>query len=145
MCSLIYRDVTVPSPWLQPQRTVGPARTHKPLGGPALQAPPVASRQAEIVKRLSGICAQIIPFLTQEVSGPRGARGRAGRRLEGWVPQALVPVGGPGRRRLGPGTRGWREVEAEGLPGPEAWLRGLGRVARPLCGSVRVGRATLRA
>uniref|UniRef100_A0A8C2V809 TLE family member 2, transcriptional corepressor n=1 Tax=Chinchilla lanigera TaxID=34839 RepID=A0A8C2V809_CHILA len=49
-------------------------------------------KQAEVVKRLSGICAQIIPFLTQEVRGQRrvgtwalplrGAGGcRGGRRL----------------------------------------------------------------
>lgn len=100
------------------------------------QPPPVASRQAEIVKRLSGICAQIIPFLTQEVSGPRGAEGRLedGRAGSGGWPRASTGW----RRGLG-----WRQVlaegeVAEGPPGPESRLRlrGLGRVARPLCVSV---------
>lgn len=102
--------------------------------GPPSQPPPVASRQAEIVKRLSGICAQIIPFLTQEVSGPRGAEGRLedGRAGSGGWPRASTGW----RRGLG-----WRQVlaegeVAEGPPGPESRLRGLGRVARPLCVSV---------
>lgn len=61
--------------------------------------------------------------------GPVGARGEAGRRLKGWVLQALVPVGGSGQHRLGQGLQGRREVVA----GPESWLCGLGQVARPLC------------
>uniref|UniRef100_A0A8C9M472 TLE family member 2, transcriptional corepressor n=1 Tax=Panthera tigris altaica TaxID=74533 RepID=A0A8C9M472_PANTA len=41
-------------------------------------------KQAEIVKRLSGICAQIIPFLTQEVSGLLGQRGAGRWGAGGW-------------------------------------------------------------
>ena len=34
-------------------------------------------KQAEIVKRLNGICAQVLPYLSQEVSGaPGGLLGR---------------------------------------------------------------------
>lgn len=60
------------------------------------------------MKRLSGICAQIVPFLTQEVSGPVAA-GR--RKLEddggggqGWMPtpmpQAAFLQSGLGVRAL---------------------------------------------
>lgn len=132
VCSSITMSQSLPpgcprGPWAQP----GP-RCHS--GGPALPAPSRCFRQAEIVKRLSGICAQIIPFLTQEVSGPRGAEGRLedGRAGSGGWPRASTGW----RRGLG-----WRQVlaegeVAEGPPGPESRLRGLGRVARPLCVSV---------
>lgn len=63
-----------------------------------LRAPPptIASRQAEIVKRLSGICAQIVPFLTQEVSGPGGAAGQLQEDRGCWILQAQALPGGLG-------------------------------------------------
>lgn len=48
------------------------------------------------------------------------------------MPQALVLMGGPGWHQLGQGLQGWREVVAEGLSGPEAWLCGLGQLVCPL-------------
>ncbi|XP_022348452.1 transducin-like enhancer protein 2, partial [Enhydra lutris kenyoni] len=68
-------------------------------------------KQAEIVKRLSGICAQIIPFLTQEVSGPCWGRGEleAWRRVAGSEWWALVPLGGPGGGGHWAGAGGFRD------------------------------------
>lgn len=46
--------------------------------------------QAEIVKRLNGICAQVLPYLSQEVSKPP-AGGSAAPSAPGWAP---CPAGG---------------------------------------------------
>lgn len=65
-------------------------------GGQSRRAHPHLLFQAEIVKRLSAICAQIVPFLTQEVSWGCAGKGQSGAmlsrggnrgertRLEGW-------------------------------------------------------------
>uniref|UniRef100_A0A2K5RF43 TLE family member 2, transcriptional corepressor n=1 Tax=Cebus imitator TaxID=2715852 RepID=A0A2K5RF43_CEBIM len=86
-------------------------------------------KQAEIVKRLSGICAQIIPFLTQEVSGPGGG-GRRGRRLEEdgrgsvWerTPQSVSPSPPESlveeERPSGPGGGGKQRADEKELSGP---------------------------
>uniref|UniRef100_A0A8C0F3Q8 Groucho/TLE N-terminal Q-rich domain-containing protein n=1 Tax=Bubo bubo TaxID=30461 RepID=A0A8C0F3Q8_BUBBB len=59
-------------------------------------------KQAEIVKRLSAICAQIIPFLTQEVRGEAGdAR---------WTEASFEPLG-KGRTCVQPEPR-----EVRGTP-----------------------------
>lgn len=76
--------------------------------------PTIASRQAEIVKRLSGICAQIVPFLTQEVSGPGGG-GRAATGRSGLLDFAGPgSAGWPAGHRLGQWLQGWREMFPEG-------------------------------
>lgn len=69
---------------------------------------PVSSFQAEIVKRLSGICAQIIPFLTQEVRGTcrmRGGETRTFPLLSAWAMSSgadlPTPSPGPGVGLLG--------------------------------------------
>ncbi|XP_044899293.1 transducin-like enhancer protein 2 isoform X3 [Felis catus] len=58
-------------------------------------------KQAEIVKRLSGICAQIIPFLTQESASPS-------------PPESVVEEVRPG----GPGGSGKPRAEDKDLSGP---------------------------
>lgn len=70
--------------------------------------------QAEIVKRLSAICAQIIPFLTQEV-----------RRRQGMCIRLLWLLG-KGRIKVQPEQR---EVlgKKTSVPGLERWEKGLCR------------------
>lgn len=109
------------------------------------------------MKRLSGICAQIIPFLTQEVSGLRGGDGErswkkgGGGGLAGCHRHWFCWVAwGPGHW-LGWGLRDGGGVLAEGeegglkptarLPRSKSWLCGLGLVACPLCASVMKFRA----
>ncbi|EQB77629.1 transducin-like enhancer protein 2 [Camelus ferus] len=58
-------------------------------------------KQAEIVKRLSGICAQIIPFLTQESASPS-------------PPESVVEE----ERPSGPGGNGKQRAEEKDLSGP---------------------------
>ncbi|XP_064430411.1 transducin-like enhancer protein 2 isoform X8 [Mirounga angustirostris] len=58
-------------------------------------------KQAEIVKRLSGICAQIIPFLTQESASPS-------------PPESVVEEERPG----GLGSSGKQRAEDKDLSGP---------------------------
>ena len=78
---LLHLRVTGPSPQAL-QRLVMPWSGGSGLTASPPSLLPIASCQAEIVKRLSGICAQIIPFLTQEVSGLGGGMGSgAGRRV----------------------------------------------------------------
>ena len=69
-----------------PRLQTRPREGHGPSQGSNLGLPEeaphprslaITSCQAEIVKRLSGICAQIIPFLTQEVSGPGAGQGES--------------------------------------------------------------------
>uniref|UniRef100_A0A8C7AF37 TLE family member 5, transcriptional modulator n=1 Tax=Neovison vison TaxID=452646 RepID=A0A8C7AF37_NEOVI len=47
-------------------------------------------KQAEIVKRLNGICAQVLPYLSQEVSGALGLPGGGGSWTVN-LPQGLSP------------------------------------------------------
>lgn len=90
-----------------PRLQTRPREGHGPSQGSNLGLPeeaphprslPITSCQAEIVKRLSGICAQIIPFLTQEVSGPGAGQGESWKEAEGGgkgcMPQALVLLSG---------------------------------------------------
>ncbi|KAI2587867.1 TLE family member 2, transcriptional corepressor, partial [Homo sapiens] len=58
-------------------------------------------KQAEIVKRLSGICAQIIPFLTQESASPS-------------PPESLVEE----ERPSGPGGGGKQRADEKEPSGP---------------------------
>lgn len=87
------RDVCLHYPKHQEAKTPPVSQLHKcsghlGSGDGAGCLPPVPSIlllpcQAEIVKRLSAICAQMVPFLTQEVSAP--AWSRWGREGAGWV------------------------------------------------------------
>lgn len=110
--------------------------------GPPPSLLPIVSCQAEIVKRLSGICAQIIPFLTQEVSGPVGADGELDDWERGDWFRRGAGEGGPGRgfrdgRRWRLRARSGGSGPATRPPGSESWLCALGCLpCLCLCGHV---------
>ncbi|XP_027625420.1 amino-terminal enhancer of split isoform X2 [Tupaia chinensis] len=99
-------------------------------------------KQAEIVKRLNGICAQVLPYLSQEPATPHRQSGREtpeGALEPRLVPQALPEPGyrGEGRRAGGQGSRGRCGRTPMAVPEHSLWSGERAGLHVAACGSAR--------